>query len=138
MLCKNVSMSLPDFSWSEIFRIGLIRYEIIKLIRYYGKARNFNSIGLCEETRKFKLFLQFMQCSLYNDFLHIRYGDSIHFKPILWKNCFLPKRNIYTSHLPEIRSKFLNQQKQLSGVFCKNCVLRNFAHKKRPVPETIF
>ena len=38
---------------------------------------------------------QFIYCSLYHDcFLHFRYGTSIYFKPILWKNCFLPKRNI--------------------------------------------
>ena len=46
---------------------------------------------MCEETGKFRqklLFLQFMQCSLYNDFLHFRYGTSIHFKPILLKTVF--------------------------------------------------
>ena len=32
-----------------------------------------------------------------------------------------------SSHLPQIRSKFLNQQKQSSGMFCKNGVLRKFA-----------
>ena len=46
-----------------------------------------------------------MQCSLYNDcFLHFRYGASIHFKPILWKNCFLPKWNIglkWIKHIPK-------------------------------------
>ena len=46
-----------------------------------------------------------MQWSLYNDcFLHFRYGASIHFEPILWKNCFLPKWNIglkWIKHIPK-------------------------------------
>ena len=43
---------------------------------------------MCEKTGKFRqeklLFLQFMQCRLYNDcFLHFSYSASIHFKPML-------------------------------------------------------
>ena len=54
---------------------------------------------MCKETGKLRQklsFLQFMQCMQpYNYcFLHFRYGASIHFKQILWKNCFLPKWNI--------------------------------------------
>ena len=63
---------------------------------------------MCEETGKFRqkpLFLQFMRCSLYNDcFLHFRYGTSIHFKLILWKNCFLSNWNIglkWIKHIPK-------------------------------------
>ena len=50
---------------------------------------------VCKETGKFRqeklLFLQFMQCSLYNNcFLHFSYSTSIHFKPMfqLRKNTF--------------------------------------------------
>ena len=57
------------------------------------------------KTQTETLFLQFMQCSLYNDcFLHFRYGASIHFKPILWKNGFLPQWNNglkWIKHLPK-------------------------------------
>ena len=46
-----------------------------------------------------------MQCSLYNDcFLRFRYGNSIHFMSILWKNCFLRKWNIglkWIKHIPK-------------------------------------
>ena len=47
----------------------------MKLIRYYGKRRNFNSIECVQKTGKFRqeklLFIQFMQRSLYNDCLVI-------------------------------------------------------------------
>ena len=32
-LCKNFRMQLFNFSWSEIFRIGLIRYKINKVLQ---------------------------------------------------------------------------------------------------------
>ena len=51
------------------------------------------------------LYLQFMQCSIYNDcFFHFRFGASIHFKPKLWENCVLPKWNIglkWIKHIPK-------------------------------------
>ena len=57
-------------------------------------------------TGKFRqklLYLQFMQCSIYND-CFFRYGASIRFKPTLWKNCVLPKWNIrlkWIKHIPK-------------------------------------
>ena len=45
-----------------------------------------------------------MQCSIYNDFLHFKYGASTHFKSTLWKNCFLPRWNIglkWIKHIPK-------------------------------------
>ena len=76
---------------------------------------------MCEETGKFrqKLFLQFMQCSLYNDFLHIRYGASIHFKPILWKNCFLPKWNEHWVEMDQTHSKGKSPQQNMVDFLLK-------------------
>ena len=60
----------------------------MKWRRYYGKGRDFSSIACVKKTGKFRqeklLFLQFMQCRLYNDcFFRFSYSASIHFKPML-------------------------------------------------------
>ena len=63
----------------------------MKLLRNYCKAGNFNSIGFVKKrdnSDRNSNFFNLCSASLYNDFLHFRYGTSIHFKPILLKTVF--------------------------------------------------
>ena len=79
----------------------------MKLIRYYGKARNFNSIGCVkkrENSDRNSYFFNLCSAAFTMIFFTLGMGPSIHFQPILWKNCFLPKWNIWLKwikHIPK-------------------------------------
>ena len=79
----------------------------MKLIRYYGKARNFNSIGCVkkrENSDRNSYFFNLCSAAFTMIFFTLSVGPSIHFQQILWKNCFLPKWNIWLKwikHIPK-------------------------------------
>ena len=87
-----------------------------------GKSPQQNMVVFFYENRQEQLIQQKITMSSYNK----TFKQVLSFLSNLTSTLFI-LRIALSSHLLEIRSKFLSQQKQSSEVFCKNGVLRNFA-----------
>ena len=93
-------------------KFSVLGWSGMELIRYYGKGKNFNSIGRVKKRensdRKNCYFINLCRAAFTMiEFLtFFSYSASIHFKPVvqLRKKYFLCKRNIglkYIKHIPK-------------------------------------
>ena len=117
-------LSILKFKSSKVNKYIYI-YNLASKSSIAVKEGTFNSIWCVKKRensdRKNSLFLQFMQCSLYNDFFFtlVIYSTSIHFRPVLqlWKNC-----SSWVEHWVEMdqtHSKGKSSQQNMAVFFVK-------------------